>query len=196
MATRQFLLYDPTRPIRFPPCCCVCAAPAVTTRRLWAARHRRRTGRHTTVTGAVPFDLPYCAPHARHARACDAINRLAAVACFAAGVIALLWLVVATTATAQGVNTTAIWLLRLGLTLVVALIAFVVYRATMAGIRAVYPPMRDYFLTGALGVHIGIALHTRRYPLPLAVTAINDDFGRRLADLNADLATKNPVGDA
>jgi hypothetical protein len=187
MATRHVLRYDPARPIRFPPCCCVCAAPTGATRRLWAARHRRRTGRHTTVTGAVPFDLPYCAPHVRHARACDAINRLAAVVVFAAGVIALLWLVVATTSTVRGMDPTAIWLLRLGLTLAVALIGFGVYRATMAGVRAAYPPMRDYFLTGALGVHIGVAAPTRRYPLPLMVTATNDDFGRRLAALNADV---------
>jgi hypothetical protein len=93
-------------------------------------------------------------------------------------------------------DTTVIWLLRLGLTVTVALMGFLLFRATMAGVRAIYQPMRGYFLTGALGIHIGIALQTRRYPLPLAVTVTNDEFGRRLADLNADLVTKNPAGDA
>ena len=196
MATRQFLLYDPARLIRFPPCCCACAAPTDATRRLRAAKHGRRTGRHSTLTSRVPFDIPYCAPHARQARACDAINRSARVACFAAGFIALLWLVMATSPMVQGMSAMQIWLVRAGLALAVALIGFVVYRAAMAGVRAAYPPMRDYFLTGALGIHIGIALMTRRYPLPLVVTATNDEFGRRLADLNAELVTKNPVGDA
>jgi hypothetical protein len=148
------------------------------------------------VTSKKPFDIPYCAPQARQARACDAINRLAAIACFATAAIAFAWLVVATNAAVRGMGGMTIWLLRLGLALAVALVGFVVYRAIIAGVRAAYPPMRDYFLTGALGIHIGIALMTRRYPLPLAVTTTNDDFGRRLADLNAELVTKNPVGDA
>jgi hypothetical protein len=196
MATRLFLLYDPARPIRFPPCCCVCLAPTVTTHRLWAARHRRRTGPHSTVTSNVPFDIPYCEPHARQARLCAAIDRLATVAFFALSVIALIWLVVAINPALRGMNDTVIWPIRVGLTLAVALTGFLLYRTAMGGVRAVYPPMRDFSLTGALGIHIGIALLTRRYPLPLAVTVTNDEFGRHLADLNADLVTKNPVGDA